>query len=37
MTKYEAVIFWVGGEEDLNKSGKDGENCEEGMDRIHRR
>lgn len=37
MTKYEVVIFGVGGEEDLNKSGKDGEDCEEGLDGIRRR
>ena len=35
MVKYEVVIFWVGGKEDLSESSEDGEDCEDGMDRIH--
>lgn len=35
MVKCEVVIFWVGGKEDLNESSEDGEDFEDGMDRIH--
>lgn len=30
VVKYEVVIFWVGGKEDLSESSEDGEDCEDG-------